>query len=84
VRISVLSLGYVGSVSAGCLTSLGHGVIGVDVSPMKSEVIVLGNQAPEFASVLQQMRPGQVVIDLVRISNDIHGLSSESCQPHPE
>jgi hypothetical protein len=51
---------------------------------MKSEVIVLGNQAPEFASVLQEMRPGQVVIDLVRILNDIHGLSSESCQPHPE
>ena len=43
---------------------------------MKSEVIVLGNQAPEFASVLQEMRPGQVVIELVRISKDIDGLNA--------
>ena len=36
----------------------------------QSEVIVIGNKAPEFASVLQQMRPDQVVIDLVRVSKD--------------
>jgi len=42
VRISVFGLGYVGSVSAGCLTALGHEVIGVDVSPMKADLINAG------------------------------------------
>lgn len=42
MRISVFGLGYVGSVSAGCLTALGHEVIGVDVSPMKADLINAG------------------------------------------
>jgi len=42
VKISVFGLGYVGSVSAGCLTSLGHDVIGVDVSPVKVDMISAG------------------------------------------
>ncbi len=37
----------------------------------KSEVIVIGNKAPEFASVPHQVRQDQVVIDLVRISKEI-------------
>ncbi|MCM8611631.1 UDP-glucose/GDP-mannose dehydrogenase family protein [Accumulibacter sp.] len=32
-----------------------------------AEVIVIGNGAKEFASVLDQLKPGQVVVDLVRI-----------------
>jgi GDP-mannose 6-dehydrogenase len=33
----------------------------------KSEVIVVGNQAPEFAEALTRTRPDQIVIDLVRL-----------------
>jgi GDP-mannose 6-dehydrogenase len=33
----------------------------------KSEVIVVGNQAPEFADAIKQCRPDQIVIDLVRL-----------------
>jgi GDP-mannose 6-dehydrogenase len=33
----------------------------------KSEVIVVGNAAPEFSSALTRCRPDQIVIDLVRI-----------------
>jgi GDP-mannose 6-dehydrogenase len=42
----------------------------------ESEVIVIGNKAPEFASVPQQVRQDQIVIDLVRISKDIDGLNA--------
>ncbi len=42
MKVSVFGLGYVGSVSAGCFTALGHTVIGVEVSPMKVELINAG------------------------------------------
>jgi len=42
MRISVFGLGYVGAVSCGCLTDLGHTVIGVDVSQAKVDLINRG------------------------------------------
>lgn len=42
MKVSIFGLGYVGSVSVGCLTSLGHEVIGVDVSTMKAGMINAG------------------------------------------
>lgn len=38
-RVAVFGLGYVGSVSAACLASRGHSVIGVDIRPEKVEMI---------------------------------------------
>jgi GDP-mannose 6-dehydrogenase len=43
----------------------------------QSEVIVIGNKAPEFRDVLQRTRQGQTVIDLVRISKDRDGLAAD-------
>jgi GDP-mannose 6-dehydrogenase len=42
MRISVFGLGYVGSVTAACLTADGHTVVGVDVNPLKVEMINSG------------------------------------------
>jgi GDP-mannose 6-dehydrogenase len=42
LSVSVFGLGYVGSVSAACFASLGHKVIGVDVSRTKVEMMDSG------------------------------------------
>ena len=34
-----------------------------------SEVVVIGNSAPEFRDILNKIQPGQIVIDLVRIGS---------------
>ncbi|MBM3307105.1 MAG: nucleotide sugar dehydrogenase [Candidatus Eisenbacteria bacterium] len=42
MKVSVLGLGYVGCVSAACLSDMGHTVIGLDVDPRKLEPLRQG------------------------------------------
>jgi GDP-mannose 6-dehydrogenase len=45
MRVSVIGLGYVGTTTAACLAARGHTVVGVDVSPMKAEMVA-GGRSP--------------------------------------
>ncbi|MEU6538559.1 nucleotide sugar dehydrogenase [Streptomyces sp. NPDC047000] len=60
MRISVFGLGYVGCVSAACLASLGHEVIGVDVNQVKVDLVNDGR-----APVVEE-RIGELVAEAVR------------------
>jgi GDP-mannose 6-dehydrogenase len=59
LRISVFGLGYVGTVSAGCLAHDGHDVLGVDPVPAKVEIINKG------ASPIIEAEIGEIVADTV-------------------
>jgi GDP-mannose 6-dehydrogenase len=43
-------------------------VSGIDVVLDHAETIVIGNKDPEFRTVLEQLRPGQRLVDFVRIT----------------
>ncbi|WP_328940666.1 nucleotide sugar dehydrogenase [Streptomyces sp. NBC_00250] len=60
MRVSVFGLGYVGCVSAACLASLGHEVIGVDVNQVKVDLVNDGK-----APVVEE-RIGELIAEVVR------------------
>jgi GDP-mannose 6-dehydrogenase len=71
MRISVLGLGYVGTVTAGCLAQQGHQVIGVDPEPRKVDLINAG-QSPiiekDIGKIIeQQVAAGQLVASIEAI-----------------
>jgi GDP-mannose 6-dehydrogenase len=60
VKISVFGLGYVGTVSAGCLANQGNSVIGVDPVPDKVDLINRG-QAP-----IVEVEIGEIIAEMVK------------------
>src|SRR5258706_16434982 len=52
--ISIFGLGYVGTVTAACLTSRGHKIIGVDPNPLKVQRIGAG-MSPIVEACVQEM-----------------------------
>jgi GDP-mannose 6-dehydrogenase len=60
MRVSVFGLGYVGCVSAACLASMGHEVVGVDVNQVKVD-LVNGGSAP-----VVEERIGELIAEVVR------------------
>jgi GDP-mannose 6-dehydrogenase len=70
MRISVIGLGYVGCVSAACLAARGHDVIGVDVSPVKVDLINGGN-APVVEERIGELTAEVVAAGRLRATTDI-------------
>ncbi len=59
MKISVFGLGYVGCVSAACLAGQGHRVVGVDVNPVKVDLVRQGH-----APVVEE-RIGELIAEVV-------------------
>ncbi|NML52590.1 UDP-glucose/GDP-mannose dehydrogenase family protein [Streptomyces sp. R302] len=70
MRVSVFGLGYVGCVSAACLASLGHEVIGVDVNPVKVD-LVNGGRAPVVEEGIGELVAGVVEAGALRATTDV-------------
>lgn len=70
MRISIFGLGYVGAVSAGCLASDGHDVIGVDPNPTKVDLINSG-ATPIIESDIGEMIAAAVSAGRLRATSSV-------------
>jgi GDP-mannose 6-dehydrogenase len=69
MKISIFGLGYVGAVTATCLSRDGHEVIGVDVSSEKVELIAAG-KSPIVEPELDQLLAEGVASGRIRTTTD--------------
>ena len=70
MKISILGLGYVGAVSAGCLASEGHEVIGVDPQEAKVDLINEG-RSPIVEKDLGELIEKQVLEGRLRATSNV-------------
>jgi GDP-mannose 6-dehydrogenase len=69
LRISIFGMGYVGTVSAGCLANDGHEVIGVDPVPTKVDLINAG-QSPIIEEQIGELIASTVKSGKLRATSD--------------
>ena len=77
MRISVFGLGYVGAVSMACLARDGHHVVGVDVDPLKLELIRSG-RSPIVEEGVQELTRSVVESGRVTVTDDIEAAIQET------
>jgi GDP-mannose 6-dehydrogenase len=70
MKISVFGLGYVGCVSAACLAARGHEVVGVDVNPVKIDLIGRG-RAPVVEERIGELTAEVVAGGALRATGDV-------------
>ncbi|HWD06496.1 MAG TPA: nucleotide sugar dehydrogenase [Amycolatopsis sp.] len=70
MRISVFGLGYVGCVSAACLAGRGHEVVGVDVNPVKVDLVSRG-KAPVVEERIGELTAEVVASGALRATTDV-------------
>ena len=68
-RISIFGLGYVGAVSLACLARDGHQVIGVDIDPVKLDLI-RSRKSPILEEGIQELMRDVVDSGRVSVSHD--------------
>jgi GDP-mannose 6-dehydrogenase len=69
LQLSIFGLGYVGCVSAACLASRGHSVIGVDVNPQKKQLLREG-KAPVVEEEVGELTAEMVECGRLTVSDD--------------
>lgn len=67
--ISVIGLGYVGAVSCGCLSAIGHTVVGVDLDPRKTASIESGC-SPIHEAHLDELLCAGIADGLLTVTSD--------------
>jgi GDP-mannose 6-dehydrogenase len=77
MRIAVFGLGYVGSVSAACLAEAGHMVTGVDVDPVKLDLIRQG-RSPVTEPDLDDLLGRGVAAGRITVTSDTRQAVSTS------
>jgi len=77
MKLSVFGLGYVGCVSAACFAEMGHEVIGVDVNPVKVNMINQG-MSPIIESGLDVVIAKQVLKGRLRATTHARQAVEES------
>jgi GDP-mannose 6-dehydrogenase len=75
--VSVFGLGYVGCVSAACLASLGHPVIGVDANPEKMDMLRRG-LPPIVEDRIGDLTSDVVKAGLLTVTEDVHAAVANS------
>jgi len=68
-RISIFGLGYVGAVSLACLARDGHRVVGVDIDPVKLDLI-RARKSPILEEGIQELMRDVVGSGRVRVTQD--------------
>jgi GDP-mannose 6-dehydrogenase len=77
MKISVLGLGYVGTVCAACLADRGHTVIGVDVNPEKLDILRMG-RSPIVERDIDGLVGMGVKEGRLRVTGDVRKAVAES------
>jgi GDP-mannose 6-dehydrogenase len=70
VNISIFGLGYVGAVSLACLARDGHGVAGVDIDPIKLDLIRAG-KTPVVEEGMVELMAQVAASGRVRLTQDV-------------